>query len=93
VGFCNISHLDFTDPSTVPSTASWLSEKEKAFTQARLPSNSPRAAEANFDVRELIVTLKNKRVWLFLLCWAFFTIGTTGLTFYQPTVISNLGFT
>ncbi|KAJ5870650.1 hypothetical protein N7455_005591 [Penicillium solitum] len=76
-----------------PSTASWLSEKEKAFTQARLPSNSPRAAESNFNLRELITTLKNKRIWLFLLCWAFFTIGTTGLTFYQPTVISNLGFT
>ncbi|OQE36098.1 hypothetical protein PENCOP_c012G00483 [Penicillium coprophilum] len=76
-----------------PSTASWLSEKEKAFTQARLPSNSPRAAEANFNLRELITTLKNKRIWLFLFCWAFFTIGTTGLSFYQPTVISNLGFT
>lgn len=86
--------LDITNHhSTVPSTASWLSEKEKAFTQARLPSNSPRAAESNFNLRELITTLKNKRIWLFLLCWAFFTIGTTGLTFYQPTVISNLGFT
>ncbi|OOQ88394.1 pantothenate transporter [Penicillium brasilianum] len=76
-----------------PSTVSWLSEREKAFIQARLPSNSPRAAEANFNLPELITTLKNKRIWLFLLCWAFFTIGTTGLTFYQPTVIANLGFT
>ncbi|KAJ5445242.1 hypothetical protein N7491_001324 [Penicillium cf. griseofulvum] len=49
-----------------PSTATWLSEKEKSFTQARLPSNSPRAAEANFNLRELITTLKNKRIWLFL---------------------------
>ncbi|CAG8891057.1 unnamed protein product [Penicillium egyptiacum] len=36
--------------------------KEKAFTQARLPSNSPRAAEANFNLRELITTLKNRRI-------------------------------
>ncbi|KAJ5414582.1 pantothenate transporter [Penicillium cosmopolitanum] len=77
----------------VPSTSSWLSEKEQAFIQARLPSNSPRAAEKNFDLGELIKTLKNKRIWLFLLCWAFFTVGTTGLTFYQPTVIAQLGFT
>ncbi|KAE9369314.1 pantothenate transporter [Stipitochalara longipes BDJ] len=76
-----------------PSTASWLSEKEKAFIQARLPRNSPRAAESNFDFHELITTLKDKRVWLFLLCWAFYTVGTTGLSFYQPTVIANLGFT
>ncbi|KAE8389547.1 major facilitator superfamily domain-containing protein [Aspergillus alliaceus] len=77
----------------IPSTSSWLSEKEQIFIQARLPSNSPRAAEANFDLRELTTTFKNKRVWLFLFCWAFFTVGTTGLTFYQPTVIANLGFT
>lgn len=78
---------------TVPSSAKWLSEREKAFIQARLPKNAPRASEANFNMRELITTLKNLRIWLFLFCWAFFTIGTTGLTFYQPTVIANLGFT
>jgi hypothetical protein len=66
----------------VPSTASWLSEKEKAFIQARLPTNAPRAAEANFSLRELITTLRDLRVWLFLLCWAFYTVGTTGLQFY-----------
>ncbi|KAJ5095120.1 pantothenate transporter [Penicillium argentinense] len=76
-----------------PSTSSWLSNKEQAFIQARLPSNSPRAAEANFDLKELITTLKNKRIWLFLLCWACFIVGTTGLSFYQPAVIANLGFT
>ncbi len=78
---------------TVPSNASWLSDREKAFIQARLPINSPRAAEKDFNFREFIATLKDKKLWLFLLCWAFYTIGTTGLTFYQPTVIANLGFT
>lgn len=24
--------------------------------------------------------------------WGFYTVGTTGLTFYQPTVFANLGF-
>ncbi|KUJ09089.1 pantothenate transporter [Mollisia scopiformis] len=76
-----------------PSGASWLSENEKAFIQARLPGNSPRSAEANFRFREILDVLKDKKIWLFTLCWAFFTIGTTGLTFYQPTVIANLGFT
>jgi hypothetical protein len=32
-------------------------------------------------------------MWLFTLVWATMTVGTTGLTFYQPTVIANLGFT
>ncbi|KAI1614974.1 putative pantothenate transporter [Exophiala viscosa] len=76
-----------------PNQAKWLTEKEKAFIQARLPSNAPRAEELNFNLREIINSLKDKRMWLFTLVWATMTVGTTGLTFYQPTVIANLGFT
>ncbi|KAF5982452.1 hypothetical protein FBULB1_4300 [Fusarium bulbicola] len=76
-----------------PDTARWMSEEEKAFVQARLPINAPRAAEKHFDWKEFRNTLKDHKLWLFLLCWAFYTIGTTGLNFYQPTVIANLGFT
>ncbi|KAI1066877.1 hypothetical protein LB506_012048 [Fusarium annulatum] len=76
-----------------PDTARWMSEEEKAFVQARLPINAPRAAEKDFDWQEFWTTLKDHKLWLFLLCWAFYTIGTTGLNFYQPTVIANLGFT
>jgi nitrate/nitrite transporter NarK len=32
-------------------------------------------------------------LWLFTLIWATFTVGTSGVRFYQPTVIANLGFT
>ncbi|KAF5615984.1 tartrate transporter [Fusarium sp. NRRL 25303] len=76
-----------------PDTARWMSDEEKAFVQARLPINAPRAAEKDFDWTEFWNTLKDHKLWLFLLCWAFYTIGTTGLNFYQPTVIANLGFT
>ncbi|KIW93731.1 uncharacterized protein Z519_05046 [Cladophialophora bantiana CBS 173.52] len=76
-----------------PKQAKWLSEKEKAFIQARLPANAPRAEELNFSFREIVTALKDKRMWLFTLVWATMTVGTTGLTFYQPTVIANLGFT
>ncbi len=61
--------------------------------QARLPPNAPRAAELNFNFREIISDLKDARLWMFTLIWATFTIGTNGVTFYQPTVIANLGFT
>ncbi|KAJ4328721.1 hypothetical protein N0V84_000720 [Fusarium piperis] len=76
-----------------PNTARWMSQAEKDFIQARLPINAPRAAEKDFDWKEFWQTLKDPKLWLFLLCWAFYTIGTTGLQFYQPTVIANLGFT
>ncbi|EXF84184.1 hypothetical protein CFIO01_09303 [Colletotrichum fioriniae PJ7] len=76
-----------------PPTAKWLSEKEKAFIQARLPSNAPRAEEMNFNFSEIVDSLKDRRLWLFTLIWATFTVGTSGVRFYQPTVIANLGFT
>lgn len=77
----------------VPDTAKWLSEKERAFVQARLPPNAPRANEQNFDWREIVASLKDIRLWLFTLIWAFFTVGTSGVRFYQSTVIADLGFT
>ncbi|KAI1076683.1 putative pantothenate transporter [Whalleya microplaca] len=76
-----------------PATARWLSEKEKAFVQARLPPNAPRASEENFNWKQVISSLKDKRLWLFTLNWALFTTGTSGVQFYQPTVIADLGFT
>lgn len=78
---------------SVPPTAKWLTDKEKAFIQARLPPNAPRADELNFNLREIITALKDSRLWLFTLIWATFTVGTSGVTFFQPTVIANLGYT
>lgn len=77
----------------VPETASWLSEKEKAFIQARLPPNAPRAREQHFQWREIVESLKDVRLWLFTFIWAFYTVGTSGVRFYQSTVIADLGFT
>ncbi|QQK45714.1 Sucrose/H+ symporter, plant [Penicillium digitatum] len=75
-----------------PETAKWLTEREKQFIQARLPSNAPRASEQHFQLREVIESLKDRRLWLFTAIWATFTVGTNGVTFYQSTVIANLGF-
>jgi hypothetical protein len=48
----------------------WLSEKEKAFVQARLPGNAPQASEMNFRWQEIVQALKDLRLWLFTLIWA-----------------------
>jgi hypothetical protein len=76
-----------------PPQAKWLTDKEKAFIQARLPGNAPQAAEVNFNWREIVESLKDIRLWLFTLIWALFTIGNSGVRFYQPTVIADLGYT
>lgn len=47
----------------------------------------------HFKFSEITSLLKGKRLWLFTLMLATFTIGTSGVRFYQPTVIANLGFT
>lgn len=77
---------------SVPGTSKWLSPTERAFLQARLPRNSPRAGEKDFVGREVVSTLKDKRLWLFTLSWACMTCGKSGITFYQSTIIANLGF-
>ncbi|KAM0699385.1 hypothetical protein Q7P36_001432 [Cladosporium allicinum] len=76
-----------------PDTAKFLTDRERIFIKARLPSNAPGASEADFNIREIHDALKDKRLWLFTLIWATFTVGTSGVRFYQPTVIANLGFT
>ena len=88
---CQKLHKKLTD--AVPPTARWLSEKEKAFVQARLPPNAPRAQELNFNLREIFTSLKDLRLWMFTLIWATQTVGTQGIQFYQATVIADLGFT
>jgi hypothetical protein len=77
----------------VPSTVKWLSEDEISFVQSRLPINSPKSSDKDFDWQEFKNTFKDYRLWLFLGVWGFYTVGTTGLTFYQPSIIAELGFT
>jgi hypothetical protein len=76
----------------VPGTSEWLAPKERAFLQARLPVASPRSSEKDFDMREVIKTLRDKRLWLFTLSWALQTCGASGVKFYQPSIIANMGF-
>ncbi|OJJ00005.1 hypothetical protein ASPVEDRAFT_81589 [Aspergillus versicolor CBS 583.65] len=75
-----------------PATTKWLSPTERAFLQARLPVNSPRAAEKNFVFKEVVKTFRDRRLWLFTLSWACMTSGSSGVKFYQPTIIANMGF-
>ncbi|KAJ0271478.1 hypothetical protein COL940_011001 [Colletotrichum noveboracense] len=75
----------------VPEQASWLTDTEKRFLQARLPANSPRSSEAHFNIREILESLKDQRLWWFTLVWATKTVGGSGLSFYLPTIVADLG--
>ncbi|VUC36359.1 unnamed protein product [Clonostachys rosea] len=74
-----------------PEQAKWLTDKEKRFLQARLPANAPRSDESNFKMSEIWESLKDQRLWWFTLIWAMKTIGGSGLSFYLPTIVADLG--
>ncbi|KAM0547553.1 hypothetical protein ACHAPJ_010297 [Fusarium lateritium] len=74
-----------------PAQAKWLTDKEKRFLEARLPPNAPRSSESNFEWSEIWDTMKDQRLWWFAFIWASKTIGSTGLSFYLPTIVASLG--
>ncbi|CAG9976014.1 unnamed protein product [Clonostachys byssicola] len=74
-----------------PEQAKWLTDKEKRFLQARLPANAPRSSESDFKMSEIWESLKDQRLWWFTLIWATKTIGGSGLSFYLPTIVADLG--
>lgn len=79
--------------NTVPEQAKWLTPRERAFLQARLPENAPRSAEAHFNKSEIVAALKDIRLWLFTLIFATKTVGSSGLNFYLPTIVADLKLT
>ncbi|RMJ01441.1 hypothetical protein CDV36_015817 [Fusarium kuroshium] len=88
IGFGVLLFFIFPD---FPAQAKWLTDKEKRFLQARLPPNAPRSSEANFKASEIWDTMKDQRLWWFAFIWASKTIGSTGLSFYLPTIVASLG--
>ncbi|KAL4947486.1 major facilitator superfamily domain-containing protein [Aspergillus filifer] len=62
------------------------------FPSSPVAPNSPRAAEKNFVFKEVVKTFLDRRLWLFTLSWACMTGGSSGVKFFQPTIIANMGF-
>lgn len=75
-----------------PRTASWLSEREQNFVEARLSENAPRTHDKFFDKQEIIETLKSPLIWSFMLSQTLVNLGGYGLSWYLPTITTNLGF-
>ncbi|KAL2391737.1 hypothetical protein ABEF93_000420 [Exophiala dermatitidis] len=74
-------------------SARWLSEREQNFIEARLSENAPRTAEPAFSWREVLQSLTDPLTWAFTGCQLFVNLGGFGLTWYTPTIITDLGFT
>ncbi|KAL4885884.1 putative vitamin H transporter [Aspergillus karnatakaensis] len=75
-----------------PRSSSWLTPREQQFLEARLPANAPATADPSWDTKEAWVAFTSPTVWGFLLDQTLMNLGNYALTWYLPTVITNLGF-
>ena len=73
-------------------THKWLTEREREFIEARLPENAPLTSDPDFSRKEIRATLKSPLIWSFTLSQTLVNLGGYSLTWYLPTIITNLGF-
>ncbi len=91
-GFIVAALMWFFNPG-FPSDKNFLTERERAFVQARLTANAPKGADADFDWAAIKRELRNPHLWLFTGLQTFQNIGTYGLSFWLPSIIAAFGFT
>ncbi|KAH8664522.1 high-affinity nicotinic acid transporter [Xylariales sp. PMI_506] len=75
-----------------PRSDKWLTKREQEFIEARLPENAPLTNDPNFSKREIVSVLKDILIWSFMLSQTLVNIGGYALTWFLPTIITNLGF-
>ncbi|RSH80782.1 hypothetical protein EHS25_007118 [Saitozyma podzolica] len=80
-------------PDSPPSFRQFLTPEEGAFMVARLPPGASRSTDSNFDWAAIKKDCKGGLVWSFGLMQMFFGIGTVGMSFWLPTIVSGFGLT
>lgn len=75
-----------------PRSARFLTEREREFVEARLPENAPLTSDPDFAGREIWAVLRTPLIWSFMLSQTLINIGGYALTWYLPTIVTNLGF-
>ncbi|ORY67503.1 high-affinity nicotinic acid transporter [Pseudomassariella vexata] len=71
----------------------WLTPREQEFIEAQLPENAPLTNDPNFSKKEIVSTLTSPLIWSFVLSQTLVNFGGYSLTWYLPTIVTNLGFT
>ncbi|EPE08706.1 pantothenate transporter [Ophiostoma piceae UAMH 11346] len=92
VAFSGVIYLLFPEYPKSKRTAEWLTPREQDFIEQRLADNAPLTADAKFSGKESRNILKDPRLWAFMITQVLMNTGNFGLTWFLPTIISNLGF-
>ncbi|KAF6810374.1 high-affinity nicotinic acid transporter [Colletotrichum plurivorum] len=75
-----------------PRSGRWFSEREREFIEARLPENAPLTSDPDFSGAEIKAVLRAPLIWSFMLSQTLINVGGYALTWYLPTIVTNLGF-
>ncbi|KAH8881405.1 retrograde regulation protein 2 [Thozetella sp. PMI_491] len=93
MAFASIVYLLYPDYPKSERTMRWLSPREQEFVELRLASNAPVTSDAAFSSKESWDTFKDPKLWAFCLTQTLMNTGGFGLTWFLPTIVTNLGFT
>ncbi|RDW62295.1 hypothetical protein BP6252_11728 [Coleophoma cylindrospora] len=76
-----------------PSTASFITEPERAFINARLKASSDATNSEIFEWSSVTAALKDYKCWLYGLGFHTMSLPLYTLSLFLPTIIKNLGYT
>ncbi|KAF2644697.1 high-affinity nicotinic acid transporter [Massarina eburnea CBS 473.64] len=75
-----------------PRSNRWFTEREQEFIETRLPENAPLTSDPDYSTKEIKSVLGEWLIWSFMLSQTLVNLGGYALTWYLPTIITNLGF-
>ncbi|KAL3442348.1 major facilitator superfamily domain-containing protein [Aspergillus insuetus] len=90
--FSGVVYLVLPDWPKSERTKKWLTEREQEYVEARLSENAPKTGDSNFDVREVIESLKDPRTYSFMLSQILVNFAGYALSWQLPTITTSLGF-
>ncbi|KAH8892475.1 high-affinity nicotinic acid transporter [Thozetella sp. PMI_491] len=92
IAFSGVVFWVLPDYPKSPRSDRFLTKREQEFVEARLPENAPLTNDPVFSKREILNTLKGPLIWSFMLSQTLVNLGGYALTWYLPTIVTNLGF-
>lgn len=67
IAFAGLIFYIYPDYPKSPRSAKWLTPREQEFLEMRLTENAPRTQDAAFSWKEIVQTVKDPRIWSFML--------------------------
>ncbi|KAK2054866.1 high-affinity nicotinic acid transporter [Colletotrichum caudatum] len=92
VAFSGVVFRLLPDYPKSPRSGRFLAAREQEFAEARLPENAPRTGDPDFAGGEIRAALRTPLIWSFTLSQTLINVGGYALTWYLPTIVTNLGF-